>query len=71
MLKGKWSRRKPAEIFPFSFLLTETFSLGKVKCFNVFNKWQGLEKMEPNSSQRSTVAGQEEIGTSSSKEVSG
>lgn len=69
--KRKWSHRKPAEIFSFLFLLMERFSLGKVNCLNVFSNWQGLEKMKPDPSQGTTVGGQEERGTSCSKEVSG
>lgn len=68
--KRKWSHRNLAEIFSFLFLLTERFSLGKVNCFNVFNDWQGLEKMKTEPSQGTTVGRQEETGTSYSKEVS-
>lgn len=69
--KRKRSHRNLAEIFSFLFLLTEIFSLGKVNCFNVFNDCQGLEKMKRNPSQGTTVGGQEEMGASYSKEVSG
>lgn len=66
---SKKKARNLAEIFSFLFLLTERFSLGKVNCFNVFNDWQGLEKMKTDPSQRTKVGGQE-IGTSYSKEDS-
>lgn len=68
--KRKWSHGNLVEIFSFLFLLTGRFSLGKVNCFNVFNDWQGLEKMKTDPSQGTTV-GIQETGTSCSKEVSG